>query len=73
MNYLFDNLIKTNQGKILGLAKNYFKQAIDNGTKDLPKYPLVFEKAWSSIIIEPNNIKIKTDETHIVDHEGIKA
>jgi 2-keto-4-pentenoate hydratase/2-oxohepta-3-ene-1,7-dioic acid hydratase in catechol pathway len=70
MNYLFDNLIKTNQNKIFGLARNYLKQAIEAGAKDLPTYPLVFGKSWSSIIYEPNHIRIKTVEGHVIDHEG---
>ena len=68
MNYLFDNLIKTNQNKILGLAKNYLNTAIQNGAKDIPTYPLVFGKPWSSLIYEPNPIKIKKE--HIVNHES---
>jgi 2-keto-4-pentenoate hydratase/2-oxohepta-3-ene-1,7-dioic acid hydratase in catechol pathway len=70
MNYLFDNLIKTKQNKILCLAKNYLKHAIEMGAKDVPPYPVVFGKPWSSLIYEPNNIKIKTSENHSIDHEG---
>ena len=68
MNYLFDNLIRTNQNKILGLAKNYLKIAIQNGAKDIPTYPIVFGKPWSSLIYEPNTIKIKRER--IIDHES---
>jgi 2-keto-4-pentenoate hydratase/2-oxohepta-3-ene-1,7-dioic acid hydratase in catechol pathway len=70
MNYLFDNLVKTNQNKILCLAKNYLKHAIEMGAKDVPPYPVVFGKPWSSIIYEPNNIRINTEEGHSIDHEG---
>ena len=70
MNYLFDNLIKTQQNKILCLAKNYLKHAIEMGAKEVPPYPLVFSKPWSSLVYEPNPIRIKKS-SHIVDHEGI--
>jgi len=70
MNSLFDKLIKTPQNKILCLAKNYLKHAIEMGAKDVPAYPLVFSKPWSSLIYEPNQIKIKTYQGHVIDHEG---
>ncbi len=69
MNNLFNSLIKREQNKILCLAKNYLKHVIEMGGKDLPTYPLVFGKPWSSLIYEPNSIQIKTKENHIVDHE----
>jgi hypothetical protein len=69
MNYLFDNLIKTNQNKILGLAKNYLKSAIASGAQNLPTYPLVFGKAWSSLTYEPKSIRLKGD-SHVIFHEG---
>jgi hypothetical protein len=70
MNYLFDNLIKKEQKKILGLAKNYLKNVKVIGGADIPPYPLVFEKSWSSLVWEPNPIKIKTKDNHKIDHEG---
>lgn len=70
MNLLFDKLIKTPQNKILCLAKNYLKHAIEMGAKDVPPYPLTFSKPWSSLIYEPNPVKIKAKEGHIIDHEG---
>jgi 2-keto-4-pentenoate hydratase/2-oxohepta-3-ene-1,7-dioic acid hydratase in catechol pathway len=70
MNYLFDTLIKTKQNKILCLAKNYLKHAIEMGAKEIPPYPVVFGKPWTTLIYEPNSIKIKTNEGHNIDHEG---
>jgi len=40
------------------------------GGADIPPYPLVFEKSWSSLVWEPNPIKIKTKDNHKIDHEG---
>jgi 2-keto-4-pentenoate hydratase/2-oxohepta-3-ene-1,7-dioic acid hydratase in catechol pathway len=31
---------------------------------------LIFGKAWSSLVWEPNPIKIRTKENHKIDHEG---
>lgn len=64
------NILRKDQNKILGLAKNYLKQYIEKGGKDLPTHPLIFEKPWSSILFEPNNIKTKIKENRIVDHES---
>jgi len=64
------NILKKEQNKILGLAKNYLKPAIEKGEKNLPTHPLVFEKPWSSILFEPNSIKIKNQVNRIVDHES---
>ena len=70
MNYLFDNLIKKEQNKILCLAKNYLKHVKEMGGTEVPPFPLVFGKPWSSLLWEPNSIKIKTNENHKIDHEG---
>jgi 2-keto-4-pentenoate hydratase/2-oxohepta-3-ene-1,7-dioic acid hydratase in catechol pathway len=70
MNYLFDNLIKKQQNKILCLAKNYLKHVKEMGGADVPPYPLVFGKPWSSLVWEPHPIKLKTKENHKIDHEG---
>jgi acylpyruvate hydrolase len=70
MNYLFDNLIKTKQNKILCLAKNYLKHVKEMGGTEVPPFPLVFGKPWSSLLYEPNSVKIKTKEGHKIDHEG---
>ena len=71
MYYLFETIIKNkkDQNKVLCLAKNYLKHAIEMGAKELPPYPIVFGKPWSSIVYEPNPIKIKTKENHNIDHE----
>lgn len=69
MNYLFDTLIKRRQNKILCLAKNYLKHAIEMGVKDVPPNPVVFGKPWSSLLYEPNPIKILTKDNHHIDHE----
>jgi 2-keto-4-pentenoate hydratase/2-oxohepta-3-ene-1,7-dioic acid hydratase in catechol pathway len=71
MNFLFDNLIKKEQNKIICLAKNYLKHVKEMGGKDIPPYPLVFSKPWSSLIYEPNPVRISSKNNHIVDHEGI--
>ena len=63
-------LLNTNQNKILCLAKNYLKHVIDAGGNDLPPYPLVFTKPWTSFVFEPNPIEIKNFEDRIVDHES---
>lgn len=69
MNYLFDSLIKKEQNKIVCLAKNYLKHVKEMGANDFPPYPLFFGKCWSSIVYEPNTIKIHTIGDHIIDHE----
>jgi 2-keto-4-pentenoate hydratase/2-oxohepta-3-ene-1,7-dioic acid hydratase in catechol pathway len=69
MNFLFDNLIKKQQNKILCLAKNYLKHAIEMGSKDVPTSPIVFGKPWSSLVCEPNPIKLRSRKDHVVDHE----
>jgi 2-keto-4-pentenoate hydratase/2-oxohepta-3-ene-1,7-dioic acid hydratase in catechol pathway len=71
MNNLFENLIFKPQNKILCLAKNYLKHALEMGHKDVPPYPVVFGKPWSSLTYEPNSVKIKTKEGHNIDHEGM--
>jgi 2-keto-4-pentenoate hydratase/2-oxohepta-3-ene-1,7-dioic acid hydratase in catechol pathway len=65
------NILRKDQNKILGLAKNYLKQYIEKGGKDLPTHPLIFEKPWSSILFEPNPVKINSKENRFVDHESI--
>jgi 2-keto-4-pentenoate hydratase/2-oxohepta-3-ene-1,7-dioic acid hydratase in catechol pathway len=70
MNLLFDKLIKTPQNKIICLAKNYLKHALEMGEKNVPSYPVAFSKPWSSIIYEPNPVRIKMNEGHRIDHEG---
>lgn len=66
----FMQFLKKDQNKILCLAKNYLKQAIAKGATDLPPYPLVFQKPFSSLLFEPDPIKIKSQQGHIVDHES---
>jgi 2-keto-4-pentenoate hydratase/2-oxohepta-3-ene-1,7-dioic acid hydratase in catechol pathway len=66
----YTKLLHTNQNKILCLAKNYIKHIIEMGGKDIPPYPLVFTKPWTSFVFEPNPIKIKTFENHRIDHES---
>jgi 2-keto-4-pentenoate hydratase/2-oxohepta-3-ene-1,7-dioic acid hydratase in catechol pathway len=51
------------------MAKNYLKHAIEMGAKDVPEKPIVFEKPWSSLVYEPNPIKLRIKEDHIIDHE----
>ena len=68
MELLFDKIIKRGNNKILGLGKNYLKEAIAAGSKDIPKFPMVFQKFWSNIVYEPNPIRLKKDRT--VFHEG---
>lgn len=65
------SFLKREQNKILCLAKNYLKHVIEMGGKDIPPYPLVFQKAFTSLCFEPNPIKIKTKEGHKIDHERI--
>lgn len=69
MDHLFEQLIKKEQNKILCMAKNYLKHAIEMGAKDVPENPVVFTKPWSSLIFEPNPVKLRTKDGHIVDHE----
>lgn len=69
MNYLFDTIIKRPQNKVVCMAKNYLKHAIEMGNKELPPYPLFFGKPWSSIVFEPNPIILRTKDNHIIDHE----
>ena len=69
MELLFDKVIKRSNNKILGLARNYLKEAIAGGAHDLPKFPIVFQKPWSNIVFEPNPIKLRKDSN--VAHEGI--
>ncbi len=64
------SILNKDQNKILCLAKNYLKHVIEMGGKDIPPYPLVFQKPWSSLLFEPNPIKIKTNENHNIDHES---
>ena len=68
MELLFDRIIKTRNNKILGLARNYLKETIAAGSKDIPTFPMVFQKFWSNIVYEPNPIRLKKDRTVI--HEG---
>ena len=70
MQNLFDTLIKKDQNKIICLAKNYLKHAIEMGAKNISPYPVVFEKPWSTLIHEPNNILLDSNSTHDVDHES---
>ena len=71
MQNLFDSTIKRNQNKILGLAKNYLKEAILKGETNISPYPLIFEKPWSTILLEPNSVRLDPNSNNIVDHEGI--
>ena len=68
MELLFDKIIKRSNNKILGLARNYLKEAIAAGVTDLPNSPIVFQKPWSNIVYEPNPVKLKKDRN--VSHEG---
>jgi acylpyruvate hydrolase len=61
--------LKKSQNKILCLGKNYLKHALEMGGKGVPSKPVVFSKPWSSIVTEPNPIKIITLENHHIEHE----
>lgn len=69
MNFVFDKLIKTQQNKILCIAKNYVKHAKEMNS-DVPKYPVFFGKPWSCLVWEPNPISLRVQEGHSIDHEG---
>jgi len=70
MNSAFDKIIKKQQNKILCLAKNYLKHVIEMGGKDVPTFPVIFEKPWSTIVYEPNPIKFIKNNKNTIDHEG---
>ena len=58
--------MKTN--KILCVAKNYLEHAKEMGGK-VPKVPVFFLKPFSSIVKEPNAIRLKNNG-HDVGYEG---
>ena len=69
MNIVFEKLIKQSNNKILCIAKNYLKHAKEMNS-EVPKFPVFFEKPWSSLVWEPNPISLKIHEGHSIEHEG---
>ena len=69
MNFIFDKVIKQQNNKILCVGRNYIKHAKEMQA-EIPKFPMFFEKPWSSLVWEPNPIRLRQHEGHIIDHEG---
>lgn len=56
--------------KIICMAKNYSTHAKEMGANSMSKEPVIFSKPFSSIVTEPNSIKLLNNK-HIIEHECI--
>ena len=60
MKELYRSLVKQNQRKVIGLGKNFPNKNSPLGSAK-PSVPIIFSKAWSSIVFNPSEIKIHLD------------
>jgi len=40
------------------------------GGKDFNSFPVVFQKPWSTLVYEPNPIKLNKSSNNVIEHEG---
>jgi 2-keto-4-pentenoate hydratase/2-oxohepta-3-ene-1,7-dioic acid hydratase in catechol pathway len=46
------------------------KHVVEMGESTLPVFPVIFQKPWSSIVYEPNPIKLVQGSMNEIEHEG---
>ena len=55
--------------KIICVGKNYLKHVIEMGGTQIPEVPMLFLKPWSSLAVDPQQLKLKIAAKHRIDHE----
>lgn len=65
----WDSFVNKVFPKVIGVGKNYLKHVIEMGGKDIPTEPVIFLKPWSSIVLNPKELKLShPHRSHEIHH-----